>query len=100
MPITNTALELRNPPRIIAAPSKAVNVVGIAVFGLEMSQNSERLVWTAEEVDEKLKDIMKAIHAMSVKAVEEYGLGSDLVAGANLVGFKRLATAMIEWGLF
>ena len=101
MPTTNDALELlRKQSHMIVAPSKAVNAGGVAVSGLEMSQNSERLVWTAEEVDEKLKGIMKVIHAMSVEAAEEYGLGYDLVAGANLAGFKKVATAMMEQGIF
>ena len=101
MPTTNDALEfLRAQKHMIVAPSKAVNAGGVAVSGLEMSQNSERLVWTAEEVDEKLKGIMKVIHQMSVDAAEEYGLGYDLVAGANLAGFKKVATAMMEQGLF
>ncbi len=101
MPTTNDALELlRAQKHMIVAPSKAVNAGGVAVSGLEMSQNSERLVWTAEEVDEKLKGIMKVIHAMSVEAAEEYGLGYDLVAGANIAGFKKVATAMMEQGAF
>ncbi len=101
MPTTNDALEfLRKQPHMIVAPSKAVNAGGVAVSGLEMSQNSERLSWSAEEVDEKLKTIMKNIHDMSMEAAEEYGLGYDLVAGANLAGFKKVATAMMEEGLF
>ncbi len=101
MPTTNDALELlRAQKHMIVAPSKAVNAGGVAVSGLEMSQNSERLVWTAEEVDEKLKGIMKVIHAMSVEAAAEYGLGYDLVAGANIAGFKKVATAMMEQGAF
>ena len=101
MPTTNDALEfLRAQKHMIVAPSKAVNAGGVAVSGLEMSQNSKRLVWTAEEVDEKLKGIMKVIHQMSVDAAEEYGLGYDLVAGANLAGFKKVATAMMEQGIF
>lgn len=101
MPTTNDALYfLMEQPGVIVAPSKAVNAGGVAVSGLEMSQNSERLVWTAEEVDQKLKGIMKNIHAMSVEAAEEYGLGYNLVAGANLAGFKKVATAMMEQGVF
>ena len=101
MPTTNDALAyMMAQPNMIVAPSKAVNAGGVAVSGLEMSQNSERLVWTAEEVDEKLKGIMKVIHQMSVDAAEEYGLGYDLVAGANIAGFKKVATAMMEQGCF
>ena len=101
MPTTNDALQyLMGQKGMIVAPSKAVNAGGVAVSGLEMSQNSERLVWSAEEVDEKLQGIMKNIHAMSVAAAEEYGLGYNLVAGANIAGFKKVATAMMEQGCF
>ena len=85
---------------MIVAPSKAVNAGGVAVSALEMSQNSERLVWTEEEVDAQLKKIMFNIHKNSVEAAEEYGLGYNLVAGANLAGFKKVATAMMEQGIF
>ena len=87
-------------PGVIVAPSKAVNAGGVAVSGLEMSQNSERLSWTAEEVDEKLHQIMKNIHDSSVAAAEEYGLGYNLVAGANIAGFKKVADAMMAQGVF
>ena len=101
MPTTNDALfYLMGQPGMIVAPSKAVNAGGVAVSALEMSQNSERLVWSAEEVDEKLKGIMKNIHKVSVEAAEEYGLGYNLVAGANLAGFKKVAEAMMEQGAF
>ena len=101
MPTTNDALKyLMEQPNMIVAPSKAVNAGGVAVSALEMSQNSERLVWSAEEVDEKLHGIMKTIHDMSVEAAEEYGLGYNLVAGANIAGFKKVATAMMEQGVF
>ena len=101
MPTTNDALFfLMQQPGMIVAPSKAVNAGGVAVSALEMSQNSERLVWTAEEVDAQLKGIMKNIHKVSVEAAEEYGLGYNLVAGANIAGFKKVATAMMEQGVF
>ncbi len=101
MPTTNDALYfLMEQPGMIVAPSKAVNAGGVAVSGLEMSQNSERLVWSAEEVDAKLKVIMKNIYTMSVQAAEEYGMGYNLVAGANLAGFKKVAEAMMEQGTF
>ena len=101
MPTTNDALYyLMEQPNLIVAPSKAVNAGGVAVSALEMSQNSERLVWTAKEVDSRLKIIMKGIHDMSVEAANEYGLGYNLVAGANLAGFKKVATAMMEQGIF
>ncbi|MBQ2661297.1 MAG: NADP-specific glutamate dehydrogenase [Clostridia bacterium] len=99
MPTTNEALAYLRENNVIVAPSKAVNAGGVAVSGLEMSQNSERLSWSKEEVDEKLKTIMKNIHDASVEAAEEYGLGYDLVAGANIAGFKKVADAMIAQGL-
>ena len=101
MPTTNDALHyLRSQENMIVAPSKAVNAGGVSVSALEMSQNSERLVWTAEEVDEQLHKMMVNIHNASAEAAEEYGLGYNLVAGANLAGFKKVATAMMEQGIF
>ena len=100
MPTTNDALNyLRAQKHMIVAPSKAVNAGGVAVSALEMSQNSERLVWTAEEVDAQLKKIMVNIHNASAAAAEEYGLGYDLVAGANIAGFKKVAEAMMAQGV-
>ena len=72
---------------------------GVAVSALEMSQNSMRYSWTAEEVDEKLKRIMKDIHDASAKAAQENGLGYNLVAGANIAGFLKVADAMMAQGL-
>ena len=100
MPTTNEALEYaQNQPGVIVAPSKAVNAGGVAVSALEMCQNSMRYSWEAEEVDEKLKGIMKNIHKVSAEAAEEYGLGYNLVAGANIAGFKKVAAAMMAQGL-
>ena len=101
MPTTNDALNfLRSQKKMIVAPSKAVNAGGVGVSALEMAQNSERLVWTADEVDAQLKKMMKNIHDASAEAAKEYGLGYDLVAGGNIAGFKKVATAMMEQGLF
>ena len=101
MPTTNDALEfLKEQKHMIVAPSKAVNAGGVAVSALEMSQNSERLVWDAEEVDAKLKSIMKNIHDSSAAAAARYGLGYDLVAGANIAGFQKVADAMMAQGVF
>lgn len=101
MPTTNDALNfLRQQKDMIVAPSKAVNAGGVATSALEMAQNSERLVWTEEEVDKQLHKIMNTIYSMSVEAAQEYGLGYDLVAGANIAGFKRIAEAMTEQGVF
>ena len=101
MPTTNDALHyLRSQEHMIVAPSKAVNAGGVSVSALEMSQNSERLVWTEEQVDAQLKRIMQNIHKASVDAAEEYGLGYDLVSGANLAGFLKVADAMMAQGIF
>ena len=100
MPTTNAGLaRAMAEPGMIVAPSKAVNAGGVAVSALEMAQNSMRYSWSAEEVDEKLKGIMKNIHKVSAEAAEEYGLGYDLVAGANIAGFKKVAAAMMAQGL-
>ena len=101
MPTTNEALEfLKEQKHMVVAPSKAVNACGVAVSELEMAQNAERLYWTAEEVDEKMHAIMKNIYHNSVEAAERYGLGYDLVAGANIVGFQKVADAMMAQGIF
>jgi len=101
MPTTNDALRyLLAEENVIVAPSKAVNAGGVLVSGLEMSQNSERYSWTAEEVDAKLHQIMIGIHDASAKAAEEYGLGYNLVAGGNIAGFKKVAEAMLAQGVF
>ena len=101
MPTTNDALAyLMAQEGVVVAPSKAVNAGGVATSALEMSQNSERLVWTEEEVDKQLHQIMNTIYQMSVDAAEKYGLGYNLVAGANIAGFQRVADAMMAQGIF
>ena len=101
MPTTNDALRyLMEQPDMIVAPSKAVNAGGVAVSGLEMSQNSERLFWTEEEVDRQLHRIMHQIYESSVAAAGRNGLGYNLVAGANIAGFERVADAMMAQGIF
>ena len=99
MPTTNEAMKLLMDSGVILAPSKAVNAGGVAVSGLEMCQNSARLSWTAEEVDAKLKGIMKNIYESSVAAAERNGLGYNLAAGANIAGFEKVAAAMMAQGL-
>ncbi len=99
MPTTNEAMNYLRDNGVVVGPSKAVNAGGVAVSALEMSQNSMRYSWTAEEVDAKLKAIMINIHDSSMKTAEEYGLGYDLVAGANIAGFKKVAEAMIAFGI-
>ncbi len=99
MPTTADAMELLREKGLVVGPSKAVNAGGVAVSALEMAQNSMRYSWSAEEVDEKLKGIMVNIHKVSMEAAEEYGLGYDLVAGANIAGFKKVANAMMAQGI-
>ena len=99
MPTTNEAMAYLKASGVIVAPSKAVNAGGVSVSGLEMSQNSMRYSWTAEEVDEKLKVIMKNIFTASVSAAEKYGVKNDLVAGANIAGFIKVAEAMLAQGV-
>ncbi len=99
MPTTNEALTYLMANCKAVAPSKAVNAGGVACSALEMSQNSMRYSWTAEEVDAKLKSIMKNIHDASAEAAEAYGLGYNLVAGANIAGFIKVADAMMAQGL-
>ena len=99
MPTKNDALKYLQMRCKAVAPSKAVNAGGVAVSALEMSQNSARYTWSAEKVDKKLHEIMTHIHDVSAECAEEYGLGYDLVAGANIAGFKRVAQAMLEQGL-
>ena len=98
MPTTAEAFEYLKKNGVVIAPSKAVNAGGVAVSGLEMSQNSMRYSWTAEEVDAKLKQIMANIFASSVAAAKKYGMEGDLVAGANIAGFEKVAEAMLAQG--
>lgn len=99
MPTTDEAMAYLKNAKVIIAPSKAVNAGGVAVSGLEMSQNSMRYGWTSEEVDAKLYGIMKNIFESSIKAANEYGFGDDLVAGANIAGFIKVAEAMKAQGI-
>ena len=98
MPSTPEAIEVFQNAKILFAPGKASNAGGVATSGLEMSQNSLRMNWTREEVDAKLKQIMKDIHASCV----EYGADGeyvDYVKGANIAGFVKVADAMLDQGL-
>jgi len=99
MPTTNEAVAFLQENGVIVAPSKAVNAGGVATSALEMSQNSMRYSWSAAEVDAKLKDIMQGIHNASAAAAEKYGLGYNLVVGANIAGFEKVAEAMMAQGL-
>lgn len=99
MPATPEAIELFLKNKVIFAPAKAANAGGVATSGLEMSQNSLRLSWSFEEVDEKLKDIMKSIYKNASQAAAEYGDSDNLVLGANIAGFKKVAAAMFAQGV-
>ena len=99
MPTTNEAMAYLKQNGVVVAPSKAVNAGGVAVSGLEMSQNSMRYSWTAEEVDAKLKQIMHNIFWNSYNAAKKYGMEGDLVAGANIAGFLKVADAMLAQGI-
>ena len=100
MPSTPDAVAYFLENGVTVAPSKAVNAGGVATSGLEMTQNSMRLSWSAEEVDEKLHTIMKGIHDASVAAATRYGLGYDLIKGANIAGFEKVVQAMISQGIY
>ena len=99
MPNFPEAIKVYKEAGILYAPGKAANAGGVATSGLEMTQNSERLSWTFDEVDGKLESIMKNIYKSCVDAAAEYGFGYDLEAGANIAGFKKVAEAMIAQGV-
>ena len=99
MPTTDEAVEYLKANNVVIAPSKAVNAGGVAVSALEMSQNSMRLSWSAEEVDEKLHGIMVNIYKNCSDAAKEYGMENNLIAGANIAGFLKVAEAMMAQGI-
>jgi glutamate dehydrogenase (NADP+) len=99
MPSTLEAIDVFHNNKVLFGPAKAANAGGVAVSALEMSQNSMRTSWSFEEVDAKLHDIMRNIYECSVFAAEEYGFTGNLVAGANIAGFIKVADAMIAQGL-
>jgi len=84
---------------ILYGPGKAANAGGVAVSGLEMAQDSLRIMWPREDVDARLKDIMKAIHRQCRETAEEYGTPGNYVNGANIAGFIKVADAMLDQGL-
>ena len=99
MPLTNEAVKIVQDNGVLYMPGKAANAGGVSVSGLEMSQNSLRLSWTFDEVDERLKGIMKNIYKQVTETAEEFGRKGDFVTGANIAGFKKVATAMIAQGV-
>ena len=98
MPSTPEAIEVYKANNVLYGPAKAANAGGVAVSGLEMSQNSYRLAWSFEETDAKLKGIMESIVANTLAAAKEYGEEGDLMAGANIAGFVKVADAMVAQG--
>jgi len=99
MPSTLEATRAFLSAGILYGPAKAANAGGVATSGLEMSQNSMRLTWTREEVDERLHRIMVAIHKAAFETAEKYGTPGNLVNGANIAGFLKVADAMMDQGL-
>ena len=99
MPVTAAGVEVLQNNNVLFAPGKASNAGGVATSGLEMSQNSLRLNWSREEVDMKLKDIMKAIHTQCIKYGKKEDGSVDYVQGANIAGFVKVADAMLDQGV-
>lgn len=99
MPSTPEAIEVFQKNKVLFAPAKAANAGGVATSALEMSQNSMRLSWTFEEVDAKLKNIMINIYKNASQAAKDYGYEDNLVVGANIAGFKKVADAMLAQGI-
>ena len=99
MPTTPEGVEVFMKAKVLYSPGKASNAGGVATSGLEMSQNSQRLSWTREEVDSYLLRIMKSIHNSCVETAKEYNTPGNYVNGANIAGFKKVADAMLAQGL-
>jgi glutamate dehydrogenase (NADP+) len=99
MPSTLGAIKIYQSNNVLYGPAKAANAGGVATSGLEMSQNSMRLSWTREEVDQRLHVIMKDIHKASLEAAEAYGTPGDYLTGANIAGFVKVANAMLAYGI-
>ena len=99
MPCTPDAVDILIDSGVLYAPGKAANAGGVAVSGLEMAQNSMRLSWPREEVDARLKQIMKCIHKTCLDAASEYGAGQNYLVGANIAGFIKVVNAMLDQGL-
>ena len=99
MPSTQEAVDIFQENKLLYGPGKAANAGGVATSGLEMSQNSSRLSWTREEVDQKLHGIMKSIHKTALEAAENYGDSGNYVMGANIAGFLKVAKAMLAYGV-
>jgi len=99
MPSTLEAIQIYLDAGILYGPAKAANAGGVATSGLEMSQNSMRLNWSRDEVDERLHKIMKAIHKACFETASEFGTPGNYVNGANIAGFLKVADSMMDQGL-
>jgi glutamate dehydrogenase (NADP+) len=99
MPSTPDAVRVFQEHKLLYGPGKAANAGGVSTSGLEMSQNSLKLSWTREEVDNRLLLIMKSIHKSCLDAAEAYGRPGDYVMGANIAGFTKVAKAMLAYGV-
>jgi glutamate dehydrogenase (NADP+) len=99
MPSTLDAIHVYQENNVLYGPAKAANAGGVAVSGLEMSQNSMRLSWSRAEVDERLYGIMKSIHRACLEAAAAYGKSGDYLMGANIAGFTKVANAMLAYGI-
>ena len=99
MPCTPQAVDAFQAAGVLFAPAKAANAGGVATSALEMSQNSMRFSWTFDEVDQRLKGIMTDLYRSASQAAREYGMAGDLVAGANIAGFIKVADAMLAYGV-
>ena len=99
MPSTPEAVKIFQESNTLYGPGKAANAGGVATSGLEMSQNSLKMSWTREEVDQRLLIIMKSIHQSCLESAEMYGKKGDYVVGANTAGFIKVANAMLAYGI-
>ena len=99
MPTTNEAIEYLQKNGVVVGPSKAANAGGVACSCIEMAQNAEHLIFSEDEVFEKLENIMVNIFKQSMDACKKYNLGDNLIAGANIAGFERVANAMMFQGI-
>ena len=99
MPSTPEAIAVFQNAKVLFAPAKASNAGGVPTSALEMSQNSMRYSWSFEEVDEKLKGIMVNIYHNAAAAAKKYGMDGNLVAGANIAGFLKVADSMLAYGV-
>ena len=99
MPTTLDGIDAIQKSGALFSPAKASNAGGVATSGLDMSQNRIGLYWTREEVDDRLKGIMKSIHDTSLSVAEKYGKKGDYLSGANMAGFEQVANAIVAQGV-